>query len=121
MEHVGYDPGGIHFSVHTEAYNHMLHNQRTAYKSLNDVSDNYHLYSIEWYADRIDFFIDDVKYFTFTNDGAGNFRTWPFDQRFHLLINIAVGGQWPGSPDNSTKFPSEMLIDFVRVYEVSEN
>ena len=92
----------------------MLNNQRTAYKSLNDVGDNYHLYSIEWYADRIDFFIDDVKYFTFTNDGAGNFRTWPFDQRFHLLINIAVGGQWPGSPDNSTKFPSEMLIDFVR-------
>ena len=121
MEHVGYDPGGIHFSVHTEAYNHMLKNQRTAYKSLDDISDNYHLYSIEWYADRIDFFIDDVKYFTFTNDGAGNFRTWPFDQRFHLLINIAVGGQWPGSPDNSTKFPSEMLIDFVRVYEVSEN
>ena len=121
MEHVGYDPGGIHFSVHTEAYNHMLNNQRTAYKSLNDVSDNYHLYSIEWFADRIDFFIDDVKYFSFTNDGAGNFRTWPFDQRFHLLINIAVGGQWPGSPDNSTKFPSEMLIDFVRVYEASEN
>ena len=121
MEHVGYDPGGIHLSVHTEAYNHMLNNQRTAYKSLDGISDNYHLYSIEWYADRIDFFIDDVKYFTFTNDGAGNFRTWPFDQRFHLLINIAVGGQWPGSPDNSTKFPSEMLIDFVRVYEASEN
>ena len=121
MEHVGYDPGGIHLSVHTEAYNHMLNNQRTAYKSLDGISDNYHLYSIEWYADRIDFFIDDVKYFMFTNDGAGNFRTWPFDQRFHLLINIAVGGQWPGSPDNSTKFPSEMLIDFVRVYEASEN
>ena len=121
MEHVGYDPGGIHLSVHTEAYNHMLNNQRTAYKSLDGISDNYHLYSIEWYADRIDFFIDDVKYFTFTNDGAGNFRTWPFDQRFHLLINIAVGGQWPGSPDNSTKFPSEMLIDFVRVYEAFEN
>tara|TARA_B100001113_G_C21047422_1_gene595155 strand:+ start:221 stop:1099 length:879 start_codon:yes stop_codon:yes gene_type:complete len=120
MEHVGHDPGGVHGSVHTEAYNHIMNTQRTAYKPLSNIDDSFYIYSIEWNVDKIDFFIDDIKYFTFKNDGSGNFRTWPFDQRFHLLINVAVGGDWPGSPDNSTKFPSEMLIDYVRVYEVSE-
>ncbi|SVA63889.1 uncharacterized protein METZ01_LOCUS116743, partial [marine metagenome] len=43
-------------------------------------------------------------------------KTWPFNQRFHLLINVAVGGDWPGAPDNTTVFPQEMNIDYVRVY-----
>ncbi len=65
---------------------------------------------------RIDFFIDDTKYFTFANDNNNDYKTWPFNQRFHLLINVAVGGDWPGAPDNTTVFPQEMNIDYVRVY-----
>ena len=51
------------------------------------------------------------------DDKNSNFQTWPFNQRFHLLLNIAVGGDWPGSPDQTTIFPTEMEIDYVRVYE----
>tara|TARA_B100000674_G_scaffold206556_1_gene168819 strand:+ start:11210 stop:11431 length:222 start_codon:yes stop_codon:yes gene_type:complete len=66
------------------------------------------------------FNINDEKYYTFQNDKKNNFKTWPFNQRFHLLINIAVGGDWPGSPDETTNFPSEMKIDYVRVYKKIE-
>tara|TARA_X000000950_G_scaffold206499_1_gene248420 strand:+ start:40 stop:888 length:849 start_codon:yes stop_codon:yes gene_type:complete len=119
MEHVGYDLGVVHGSVHTEAYNHKINTQRSSAKKITNVDTEFHVYSIIWDKDMISFFIDDVQYFLFENDQQGNYKTWPFDQRFHLLINIAVGGDWPGNPNNSTNFPRTMLIDYVRVYEKS--
>lgn len=121
MEHVGYDLGVVHGSVHTEAYNHKINTQRSSAKKITNVDTEFHVYSIIWDKDMISFFIDDVQYFLFENDQQGNYKTWPFDQRFHLLINIAVGGDWPGNPNNSTNFPRTMLIDYVRVYEKSIN
>ena len=121
MEHVGYDLGVVHGSVHTEAYNHKINTQRSSARKIANVDTEFHVYSIIWDKDKISFFIDDFQYFLFENDQKGNYKTWPFDQRFHLLINIAVGGDWPGNPDNSTNFPRTMLIDYVRVYEKSIN
>ena len=117
MEHVGYDPGRVHGSIHTGSYNHKINTQRGGSKLLDKISSKFYVYAIEWYEDRIDFLIDDAKYFSFQNDGKNDFNTWPFNQRFHLLINIAVGGDWPGSPDETTKFPTEMEVEYVRVYE----
>ena len=121
MEHVGYDLGVVHGSVHTEAYNHKINTQRSSARKIANVDTEFHVYSIIWDKDKISFFIDDFQYFLFENDQKGNYKTWPFDQRFHLLINIAVGGDWPGNPDNSTNFPRTMLVDYVRVYEKSIN
>ena len=121
MEHVGYDLGVVHGSVHTEAYNHKINTQRSSARKIANVDTEFHVYSIIWDKDKISFFIDDVQYFLFENDQQGNYKTWPFDQRFHLLINIAVGGDWPGNPNKSTNFPRTMLIDYVRVYEKSIN
>ena len=121
MEHVGYDLGVVHGSVHTEAYNHKINTQRSSAKKITNVDTEFHVYSVIWDKDKISFFIDDIQYFLFENDQQGNYKTWPFDQRFHLLINIAVGGDWPGNPNNSTNFPRTMLIDYVRVYEKSIN
>ena len=121
MEHVGYNLGVVHGSVHTEAYNHKINTQRSSARKIANVDTEFHVYSIIWDKDKISFFIDDVQYFLFENDQQGNYKTWPFDQRFHLLINIAVGGDWPGNPDNSTNFPRKMLVDYVRVYEKSIN
>ena len=117
MEHVGYDPGRVHGSIHTGSYNHKINTQRGGSKLLDKISSKFYVYAIEWYEDRIDFLINDAKYFSFQNDGKNDFNTWPFNQRFHLLINIAVGGDWPGSPDETTKFPTEMEVEYVRVYE----
>ena len=121
MEHVGHDEGRVHGSVHTESYNHKIGTQRTKTKVLSEVKDSFHVYSIEWYEDRIDFLIDDQQYFTFMNDQKNDYKTWPFNQRFHLLINVAVGGDWPGSPDNTTIFPQDMEVDYVRVYKKQNN
>ena len=117
MEHVGYDPGRVHGSIHTGSYNHKINTQRGGSKLLDKISSKFYGYAIEWYEDRIDFLINDAKYFSFQNDGKNDFNTWPFNQRFHLLINIAVGGDWPGSPDETTQFHTEMEVEYVSVYE----
>ena len=117
MEHVGYDPGVVHGSVHTGKYNHSLNTQKTSSKKLSDIDEKFYVYAIEWYQDRIDFYMNNEKYFSFYNDERNDFESWPFNQRFHLLLNIAVGGNWPGSPDETTAFPTEMEIEYVRVYE----
>ena len=120
MEHVGHDEGRIHGSVHTESYNHIIGTQRTNSKLIENVKTLFHIYSIEWSEQKIDFFIDDTLNYTFQNDFTNDFRTWPFNERFHLLLNVAVGGNWPGPPNNTTVFPQDMEVDYVRVYEKQE-
>ena len=70
---------------------------------------------------RLDFdvFVDDTLYFTYVNEGDG-WRSWPYDHPFHLILNVAVGGNWPGYPDASSEFPQEMVVDYVRVYQRPE-
>lgn len=117
MEHVGYMPDSVVLSVHTEKYNHAIATQKNTSVLLTDVYSAYHVYSIEWRADAIDFLIDDKKHFTFQKSGNGS-DTWPFDKAFHLLLNVAVGGNWGGlhGVDDSV-FPKKMKIDYVRIYQ----
>jgi len=117
MEHVGYNPGVIHASTHTDSYNHRLGTQKTATINMPDAQDEFHIYSLEWSADTIHVFIDSTKYFTQVNDGSG-WQAWPFDKDFHLILNLAIGGDWGGVQgiDNSI-FPQRLEIDYVRVYE----
>jgi beta-glucanase (GH16 family) len=116
MEHVGFDPNVIHGTVHTEAFNHTIGTQKGDQIRVPTALTEFHVYAIEWSADRIDFFVDGTKYFSFTNAHTGS-AAWPFDQPFFLLINTAVGGSWGGQQgiDNSI-FPQKMLVDYVRVY-----
>ncbi len=117
MEHVGFDPGVVHGTVHTKAYNGLIGNQKGAAVLIQDATSAFHVYSIEWSPLKIDFFVDNSKYFTFDNEGLG-WEKWPFDQRFHLISNIAIGGNWGGlqGVDDSI-FPVQMVIDYVRVYQ----
>ncbi|WKZ70846.1 MAG: glycoside hydrolase family 16 protein [Melioribacteraceae bacterium] len=119
MEHVN-SGSEIHGSVHTEAYNHRIGTQKTGQITIPDADDNFHVYAIEWSEDKIDFMVDGQVYFTFNNDKKGDYKTWPFDKRFHLLLNVAVGGDWPGNPTPQTLFPKEMVVDYVRVYNKDE-
>jgi len=117
MEFVGYQPDSVHGTVHTEAFNHSINTQKGKGLKFNDLSTAFHVYAIEWSADKIDFFVDDKLYLTFTNTGNGP-AEWPFDQRFHLLLNIAVGGGWGGKMGIDTSiFPQRMEVDYVRVYQ----
>lgn len=120
MEHVGYDMNVIHGTVHTEDFNHVLGTQVGTSIEATNVDTEFHLYSLEWRPNRIDVFLDETLYFSFANDGNGS-ASWPFDQRFHLLLNIAIGGSWGGvnGVDDSI-FPQRMEVDYVRVYELAD-
>ena len=117
MEHVGYDPGNIHASIHCKSYNHVIHTQKTAIINVPDYAKTFHVYAMELNADSVQIFIDDKKYFSFANEHT-NYAAWPFDQPMHLLLNLAIGGDWGGQKgiDNSI-FPRQMIVDYVRVYQ----
>jgi len=120
MEHVGYDPTTIYGTVHTQAYNHTLGTQVGSNTQVPDCESAFHIYAIEWDADKIDFYVDNTKYLTFNNEGS--WEEWPFDKRFHLILNIAVGGSWGGSQGvDPSAFPVSMLVDYVRVYQDVSN
>ncbi len=118
MEHVGYDPGVIHGTVHTKAYNHKIGTQVGDTIYVPDFYEQFHVYAIEWDSAKIDFFVDDYKYFTFENDLKGDFANWPFDKAFHLILNIAIGGDWGGLRGiDPAMNEAIMRVDYVRVYE----
>jgi beta-glucanase (GH16 family) len=120
MEHVGYDQNVIHGSTHCQKYYFKIGTQKTGTIKIANASTEFHTYAIEWYSDRIDFFVDGVKYFASWNDGSG-WQGWPFDKRFHFILNIAVGGDWGGAQGvDDSIFPQKMVIDYVRVYKKTE-
>lgn len=120
MEHVGYDLNKVHFTVHTEAYNHGIGTQKGASQVISTATTAFHNYRVDWTPYAVRGYFDDQLVFTFVNEGKGS-AAWPFDKRFHLLMNIAVGGNWGGAQGvDETVFPKSMEIDYVRVYKMIE-
>lgn len=117
LEYVGYAPGQISGSVHTFQHNFRNGNPETKKIDVPGVEQEFHIYAIDWYPKRIDFFIDGKKYFTVAQR-KNNWRYWPFNKEFYLLMNVAVGGSWGGRRgiDNAI-FPQKMEVDYVRVYQ----
>jgi len=117
MENVGFKPDSVHSTVHTYLYNGGKGTQKGAAVSRNDLKEAFHIYALEWTADLITFFIDNEKVFEYRNEQKG-FESWPFDQEFYLILNVAVGGNWGGQKGiDNTVFPAKMVIDYVRVYQ----
>jgi beta-glucanase (GH16 family) len=117
MEHVGYDPGSIHASIHTASYNWVNNTQKTSIIKVPAAQSSFHVYAMEWYPDSICIFVDSVKYFTFKKE-SDDWKVWPFNKNFHFIFNIAVGGGWGGAQGiDDSIFPQRMLIDYVRVYK----
>ena len=117
MENVGFAPHMIHANVHTKAYNHVLGTNKGGSLSVPNPYADFHVYAVEWFADHMDFFVDDKKYFTFNNEGKGR-DTWPFDQPHFLILNAAVGGDWGGQQGiDDSIFPEAFFVDYVRIYQ----
>lgn len=116
MEHVGNRPGVVLGTVHTGAYNHVAGTQRGGEITVADACDAFHVYQANWTETGIGFAIDGREFYRFDNDGAGDKATWPFDQPFELILNIAVGGGLGGAVDDAA-FPQRMEIDWVRVWQ----
>lgn len=124
MEHVGHDPGVIHASVHTAAYNHVAGTQRTATVKVSDACDAFHTYALEWTPSDIRGYVDERQYFEFANerltDNTATSRQWPFDVPFAFRLNLAVGGTWGGQRGvDESIWPRRMEIDHVRVFQAA--
>lgn len=118
MEHVGYDPNVFHFSTHCEAYYFKQGNQKTSSLKVPTGTSEFHTYRTDWTPYSIKGFIDDQQIFEFDNQNGG-YKVWPFDKRFHMLFNLAVGGDWGGASGiDASAFPQKMMIDYVRVYKM---
>jgi beta-glucanase (GH16 family) len=116
MEHVGFDPGVIVGSAHTEAYNFKIGTQKND-KIRIDTPYDFHVYGIKWDKEEIHWYVDGKEYHSFKNEHK-SYKEWPFDQRFHLVLNIAVGGSWGGQQGiDDSVFPMTMAVDYARVYQ----
>ena len=121
MEHVGFDPDVVHASVHTKSYNHSINTHKTAKTKVSSARSEFNVYAIEWDANEIRAYVNKQHYFTFKNERltntAANYKQWPFDKPFHLLLNIAVGGNWGGAQGvDDAIWPQRMEVDYVRIY-----
>jgi beta-glucanase (GH16 family) len=122
MENVGFEPAKIHGSLHGPQYSGD--NPLTGAWTLPNharFSDDFHVFAVEWEPQVIRFYVDDFLYETQTVDSIPSHKHWAFDHPFFLLLNVAVGGQWPGNPDTTTSFPVSMLVDYVRVYQLTDD
>lgn len=118
MENVGREPGIVHGSLHGPGTSTPTSDltQTFAFPGGQNLSGDFHLYAVEWEPKTMRFYIDSHLYATFDSSQWPAGGTWVFDHPFFIILNLAVGGDWPGSPDTSTKFPQNMLVDYVRVY-----
>jgi beta-glucanase (GH16 family) len=117
MEYVGFDPNTIHANVHMAKYNHTKGTGKGSKIKANKPYNSFHTYALEWTPEKMDFFFDENKYFTFENEHTG-VDTWPFDKPCYLILNLAIGGSWGGQKGiDESIFPQQFLIDYVRVYQ----
>lgn len=116
MENIGKEPNIVHGTVHGPGYSGGS-GIGGGYTYTEALSNDYHVYAIEWEPDEIRWYFDDTQYFTLTHNMLPAGADWVFDHPFFLIMNVAVGGTWPGYPDETTTFPQTMSVDYVRVYQ----
>ena len=117
VENIGIEPSTIHGTIHGPGY-YGAHGIGSPFTLRNHerFSDNFHLFAVEWAPREIRFYVDDHLYATRTPADLPPGAKWVFDHPFFIILNVAVGGNWPGSPDRTTKFPQKLLVEYVRVY-----
>tara|TARA_S200000501_G_scaffold348186_1_gene363169 strand:- start:2881 stop:3933 length:1053 start_codon:yes stop_codon:yes gene_type:complete len=112
MEHWGHDPTVIAGSIHTP----MSHGDTWThgYTTVNDYHEEFHIYSIDWNENRVQFFVDDVLYYTYS-PSPQNSESWPFDQEMFFILNVAMGGHWFDIDPEFSE--STMEVDYIRIYQ----
>jgi beta-glucanase (GH16 family) len=117
MEEVGFNPNIIYGTAHNKLYNGAQGTQKGGNINIPTAQDSFHVYSIEWTTNQVRWSVDSVGYFAYSDPGLG-FNAWPYNAPFYLILNIAVGGNWGGQQGvDTTIFPQQMLVDYVRIYQ----
>jgi len=119
MEMLGHETNKVYGTIHYGGqWPDNVHTGESFVLKDGDFSKEFHIFAIEWDTTYIKWFVDDSCYQVQTQWwSSGGPYPAPFDQKFHLIMNIAVGGNWPGYPDETTKFPQRMEVEYVRVYK----
>lgn len=122
MEMVGFEPDTVHGTIHYGYLGNHLYTGQPYRLDEGIFNDNFHVFAVEWEAEEMRWYVDDEHYLTQNSWSTKNADyPAPFDQPFHIILNLAVGGNWPGPPNDTTVFPQQMLVDYVRVYEAVDN
>jgi beta-glucanase (GH16 family) len=116
MEYRGQQPSIVHGSLHGPGYSGAAALTGPFELVGGRFNDDFHVFGVEWSEDRIQWFVDNTLYQTFTYEDLPRNGRWVFDHSFFIILNVAVGGNYVGPPDGSTTFPQTMLVDWVRVY-----
>lgn len=115
MEHIGREPRRVYGTVHGPGYSGSSGVGHFTTFPENALTEEFHVFAVEWEPDEIRWYADGEHFFTLTPDQVNG--DWVFDQPFFILLNLAVGGYWPGNPDETTVFPQFLTVDYVRVYQ----
>ena len=116
MENVDVDKSRIHGSIHGPGYSAKKSLTSSFSLRHGQFSDDFHVFAVEWEPEMIRFYVDDELYATRTPADLPKGTAWVYNHPFYIVLNLAVGGNLPASPDTSTEFPQRMLVDYVRVY-----
>jgi beta-glucanase (GH16 family) len=117
MENIGKEPALVHGTIHGPGYSGDKGiGAPFSFAPPQPFADDFHVYAVEWEPNTIRFYVDDHLYETLTPKDLPAGTKWVYDHPFFMLLNVAVGGSWPGSPDASSIYPQTMLVDYVRVY-----
>lgn len=119
MEYLGHEPNRVHGTIHSGGgeLGHRFTGDHYTLES-GTFADGFHTFALEWEPNEMRWYVDGDHYLTQVSwSSVGGPYPAPFDHPFHILMNVAVGGEWPGYPDETTTFPQRMEVDYVRVYE----
>jgi beta-glucanase (GH16 family) len=117
MEFIGKTPDTVYQTVHGPGYSGAKGIGSHYVLTAESLQNEFHVFAIDWQPNDIKWFVDGMQVFQVTPDKIPAGTQWVFDHPFHLLLNLAVGGGWPGYPDGTTVFPQQLLVDYVRVYQ----
>jgi beta-glucanase (GH16 family) len=117
MENVGSTPDTVYGTTHGPGPgSYPGDGLAGAFSATTPFASGFYVYAVEWAPGSVQFFVDGVLYWSVTPSMLPSGASWVWDQPFFILLNFAIGGSWPGSPNAATPFPQEMVVDYVRVY-----
>ncbi len=116
MEHIGREPYNVYGTIHGPGYSGAGGIGAPYTLTSARFTDDFHVFAVEWEPNQIRWYVDGQLYQTRTPADLPPGSAWVFDHPHFMILNLAVGGYWPGDPDSTTVFPQKMYVDYVRVY-----
>ena len=119
MENIGNEPDTIYGSIHGPGHFADSVLQNSYVLPHGTFADGFHVFALEWCSEYLSFFVDGKQYATVTKTSFFNPQEWVYNHPFNIILNLAIGGTWPGDPSPTTVFPQKMYVAYVRLYDIA--